>query len=112
MDFLILVAFPYVAVILAVAVGLYRYFFDRFSYSSISSQFLEKRTLFWGSVPWHYGIGLILVAHLLALLLPGPWAALLGAPVRLYVLEVTGLALAGMALIGLALLFVRRLTNV
>ena len=110
-DALLFVAFPYVTVALAVAVGLYRYFFDRFSYSSISSQFLEKRTLFWGSVPWHYGIGLILVAHLLALLLPGPWAALLGAPVRLYVLEITGYALAAMAVLGILVLIVRRLTN-
>ena len=112
MDFLILVAFPYVAVILAVVVGLYRYFYDRFSYSSISSQFLENRTLFWGSVPWHYGIGLVLLAHLLALLFPGPWGALLGTTARLYILEITGLALALLALVGLALLFVRRLTNV
>src|SRR3989304_6288021 len=111
MDFLILVAFPYVAVILAVVVGLYRYFADRFSYSSISSQFLENRTLFWGSVPWHYGIMLVLLAHLVALLLPGPWAALVAAPVRLYVLEITGLALALLALVGLALLFIRRLSN-
>jgi nitrate reductase gamma subunit len=29
---------------------------DRFSYSSYSSQFLENRRLFWGSVLWHYGI--------------------------------------------------------
>lgn len=110
-DVLLLVAFPYMAIVLAVAVGLYRYYFDRFSYSSISSQFLENRTLFWGSVPWHYGILLVLLAHLLALLLPGPWAGLLGSPVRLYVLEITGLALAALAVIGLALLFIRRLTN-
>ncbi len=110
-DALLFVAFPYVAFALAIAVGLYRYFFDRFSYSSISSQFLENRTLFWGSVPWHYGIGAILLAHLLALVWPGQWAALLGAPVRLYVLEITGFALAAMAGVGLALLCVRRLTN-
>src|SRR3972149_1296261 len=111
-DALLFVAFPYVTVALAVAVGLYRYFYDRFSYSSISSQFLENRTLFWGSVPWHYGIGLVLLAHLLALLFPGPRGALLAPPPRLYIREITGLALALLALVGLALLFVRRLTNV
>lgn len=111
LDFVLLGAFPYVALVLAIVVGLYRYFFDRFSYSAISSQFLENRTLFWGSVPWHYGIGIVLLAHLFALLLPGPWAALIGAPARLYVLEITGLALAAMAIVGLALLFIRRLTN-
>ncbi len=110
-DALLFVAFPYVAVALAVAVGLYRYFYDRFSYSSISSQFLEDRALFWGSVPWHYGIGIVLLAHLLALLLPGLWGGLLGAPVRLYLLEITGYALAAMAVLGILLLLVRRLTN-
>ena len=110
-DFVLFAALPYVAVILAVLGGLYRYFSDRFSYSSFSSQFLENRSLFWGSVPWHYGIVLILSAHLLAALFPNLWALLIGAPVRLYVLEVTGLALALMTLLGLALLIGRRLQN-
>lgn len=110
-DFVLFVALPYVAVILAVLGGLHRYFSDRFSYSSFSSQFLENRSLFWGSVPWHYGIVLILSAHLLAALFPNLWALLIGAPVRLYVLEVTGLALALMTLLGLALLIGRRLQN-
>jgi nitrate reductase gamma subunit len=111
-DFVLFVAFPYVAVILAILVGIYRYFNDRFSYSSFSSQFLENRTLFWGSVPWHYGILIILLAHLLAALFPTQWAVLIAAPLRLYVLEVTGLALALMTIVGLVLLIVRRLRNV
>jgi nitrate reductase gamma subunit len=111
LDVILFVAFPYIAVILAVLGGIYRYFADRFSYSSLSSQFLENRTLFWGSVPWHYGVIIVLLAHLLALLFPGQWAALIGEPVRLYVLEVTGLALALMATLGLVLLIVRRLRN-
>ena len=110
-DVVLFVAFPYVAVVLAVAVGVYRYFSDRFSYSSLSSQFLENRQLFWGSVPWHYGISIILLIHLLAVLFPGVWAALVGAPVRLYVLEVTGLALTLVTIVGLGLLVLRRVRN-
>ncbi len=110
-DVVLFAVFPYVAVILAVLVGSYRYLKDRFSYSTQSSQFLENRALFWGSVPWHYGIVIILLAHLLALLFPDSWARLIGAPVRLYVLEVTGLALAVMTIVGLALLILRRLRN-
>ena len=56
LDTVLFIAFPYVAVILATVVGIYRYYSDRFSFSSFSSQFLESRRLFWGSVPWHYGI--------------------------------------------------------
>ena len=110
-DTVLFVVFPYAAVILAVVVGVYRYFNDRFSYTSLSSQFMENRQLFWGSVPWHYGISIILLAHLLAALFPSAWAMLLDAPIRLYVLEVTGMALALMTVIGAALFIVRRLAN-
>jgi nitrate reductase gamma subunit len=110
-DTVLFAVFPYVAIILAVLVGIYRYVADRFSYSSLSSQFLENRALFWGSVPWHYGIAIILLAHLLALLVPSWWALLIAVPARLYTLEVTGLALALTTLAGLALLIVRRLRN-
>ncbi|MBI4495093.1 MAG: respiratory nitrate reductase subunit gamma, partial [Chloroflexi bacterium] len=66
---------------------------------------------FWGSVPWHYGSLIILLAHLLAAVFPQGWAALIGHPVRLYVLEVTGIALAFLTIFGLAVLIVRRATN-
>jgi nitrate reductase gamma subunit len=108
METVLFVIFPYAAVTLALGAGLYRYFFDRFSWSSQSSQFLEGRVLFWGSVPWHYAIILILLAHLLAFLFPAGWGVLLGEPVRLYVLEVIGLALAFGALLGLLALILRR----
>lgn len=100
--------FPYVAVILGVSVGLYRYGVDRYSWSSQSSQFLENRQLFWGSIPWHYAILLVLLAHFLAFLVPGAWAALTGSPGRLALLEVAGLALGVCAVIGLTLLLLRR----
>ncbi len=110
-DTLLFVVFPYVAVVLAVVVGVYRYARDRYSYSSFSSQFLENRQLFWGSVPWHYGILLILLAHLLAALCPTAWGALLAAPLRLYVLEVTGMALGLMTVVGAVIFIWRRLSE-
>ena len=110
-DTVLYIVFPYVAVILAIVGGIYRYLNDRYSYSSFSSQFLENRALFWGSVPWHYGIVLILLAHLLAALFPGLWGALLSDPVRLYVLEITGWALGFLTIFGLGLLIARRMSN-
>lgn len=110
-DSVLFVAFPYVATTIAIVVAILRYRRDRFSYSSLSSQFLENRTLFWGSVPWHYGVILVLVAHLLALLFPALWGELIADDLRLYVLEVTGLALALVSVLGLALLIVRRIRN-
>ncbi|MBI4247695.1 MAG: respiratory nitrate reductase subunit gamma [Candidatus Rokubacteria bacterium] len=108
-DVVLFAVFPYLAVALAVLVGLLRYAGDRFTFSSLSSQFLESRALFWGSVSWHYAILVVLLAHLLPLVFPASWAALIAEPARLYVLEVIGLALGLLALIGLVVLFARRL---
>jgi nitrate reductase gamma subunit len=110
-DNALFVGFPYVAVTIAIVVSVYRFFFDPYSYSSQSSQFLENRTLFFGSVPWHYGVITILLGHITALLFPSVWGMYTANQTRLYVLEVIGLALALMATVGLALLFYRRLTN-
>jgi nitrate reductase gamma subunit len=111
-DIILFGVFPYVAVAIAVAVGIYRYRFDRYSWTSHSSQFLESRVLFWGSVPWHYALLVILLAHFLAFLFPESWGALLGRPVRLYLLEITGIALGITTVVALALLIVRRAGDV
>lgn len=111
LDVVLFAVFPYLAVVLAVFVSIHRYRTDRFSYSSFSSQFVEKRALFWGSVPWHYAVIAILLAHLFALAFPESWGRLIAAPARLYVLEATGLALALVALLGLLLLIGRRVLS-
>jgi nitrate reductase gamma subunit len=99
---------PYLAIIIALVVTPLRYINKRFSYSSLSSQFLENKQLFWGSVPWHYGIMLILGGHLLGLIIPQSVLAWNGVPWRLYVIESTGLALGFLSLWGIILLIVRR----
>ncbi len=110
-DFTLFVVFPYFAVTTAIWVSIYRYRTDRFSYSSQSSQFLENRLLSWGSAPWHYAILTILAAHLIALLFPKSWATFIAEPTRLYILEVTGQALAWTAGFALCVLIYRRITN-
>ena len=103
--------FPYVAITIALVVTPWRYFTNRFSYSSLSSQFLENRQLFWGSVSWHYGVLLILAGHLVGLLIPRSVLAWNGVPWRLYVTESTGLALGFLTLWGIVMLIVRRATQ-
>ena len=103
--------FPYIAFALAIAGGIYRYYSDRFSYSSLSSQFLENRVLFWGSVPWHYGIVLILLAHLFGGLFSGLSLDLLRVPTRLFILELIGASLGLIALVGIVLLIIRRIVD-
>lgn len=109
-NLLLFVVFPYAAIILAVVGTVYRMIRRPFTVSSLSSQLLESRKLFWGSVPFHWGIVLILAAHLVALILPAGIELWNRAPIRLYVLEVTGLALALWALFGLGMLVLRRVS--
>lgn len=107
-DLILFAVIPYVALALAVSGGLYRYLVDRYSWSAQSSQFLESRVLYWGSMPWHYAILVILLAHLLAFLFPAGWSALLGRPTRLYLFEVAGLALGVITVLSVFLLLLRR----
>ncbi len=109
MPTVLFVAFPYLAVIIAVGAGLYRWFKDRYTYSSLSSELLENSKLFWGSVPWHYGITLILLAHLFGWIFPGAAGYILGGPTRLAIFELAGLALAFWTIFGLVVLIIRRL---
>lgn len=104
-------AFPYLAFALAIGGGLYRYYRDRFSFSSLSSQLLDRNQLFWGSVPWHYGIVTLLIGHLIGLLVPDWVSAFNGAPVRLYILEITALGLGLFSLVGIVILILRRTTS-
>ena len=83
MDVVLFAVFPYVAIATAIAGGALRYARSRFSYSSMSSQLLENRALYWGSVPWHYGMTLILFAQLFAWLLPAGTLAVLRPGARL-----------------------------
>lgn len=110
-DDLLFGVFPYVAVVVAVVGSIWRSTTNRFSVSSLSSQFLENRKLFWGSVPWHYGILIILAGHAIGFLIPRSVLAWNGVPWRLYVLEISALAFGLLALVGLILLIYRRATS-
>jgi nitrate reductase gamma subunit len=107
-DSFLLGTFPYVALAIFVVGVAWRARAARASFGSRSSEFLEKRALFWGSVPWHYAILAILAAHALAFVFTRAWGTLLGDPVRLVVLEVAGLALGIWATVAVLLLVVRR----
>ncbi len=109
-DTILFVIFPYIALALAVAVTIYRSVYRPFSVSSMSSQLLERKKLYWGSIPFHYGIVLVLLGHLLAWLLPQELRLWNDQPIRLYIVELTGLALGIWAVAGLSVLAWRRLS--
>lgn len=105
------VAFPYVAVIVFVVGAAYRYRQKGFTVSSLSSQFLEGKQLFWGTIPFHIGVLVVFFGHLIAFLLPQATLAWNSMPVRLIVLEVSAFVFGLSMLTGLAALMLRRLTN-
>ena len=92
--------------------GLYaRYKRMPFTVSSLSTQFVEGRKLFWGSVPFHYGLLVVFLGHLVAFLLPSVILGWNADPMRLFLLEATGLIFAVALFIGLFNLFRRRMSN-
>jgi nitrate reductase gamma subunit len=108
-DFVLFGVLPYVALAVFLIVSISRYRTKGFSYSSLSSQFLENQHHFWGSVPFHYGVLGVLAGHLLAVVAPRTILAWNAEPLRLMALELTGLALALLTLVGLVNIIVRRL---
>lgn len=61
----------------------------------------RRRTRSWGMGVFHLGIMTVLTGHLIGLLIPSQVLAWNGNPVRLLVLESTGMAFALLALLGL-----------
>ena len=110
MNAFLLGAFPYLCVALFLAGMARRFRVLRDTVTAGSSQLLEGRLQFWGSVSWHYAILLVLALHLWAVAAPGSLGALLSDPGRRLVVEVTGLALGMVALAGLAILALRRIS--
>jgi len=85
---------PYAVFLNFFVFTIHRYRSEAFTYSSLSSQFLENREHFWGIAPLHFGIITVLAGHFVAFLIPRQilwWNSRL---LRLYVLEVTGLIFA------------------
>ncbi len=109
LNLLLFAALPYLALCLFFLGTIMRYRKAPFTYSSLSSQFLENQQHFWGVVAMHYGIIFVLTGHLIGLLIPRQVLAWNNRPLRLYVLEISALAFGLMALVGLIGVMERRL---
>lgn len=108
---LLFIALPYVSLFTFFLVTIARYRRRGFTYSSLSSQFLENRQHFWALIPFHYGILTVLAGHIVAFLLPKQLLWWNSVPARLYVLEVSALVFALLTVIGLVAAMIRRHTN-
>ena len=111
LDQVLFAVLPYVAFVIFLIVTIQRYRSQSFTYSSLSSQFLENRHHFWGMVPFHYGILIILAGHVVGFLIPRQVLLWNQHPLRLYVLEVSALACGLLTLVGLINIVVRKFSD-
>ena len=109
LDQFLFVALPYLAFAVFFIGTIHRYRHQSFTYSSLSSQLLENRQHFWGMVPFHYGILVVLAGHVVAFVIPRAVLAWNGRPLRLYILEVSALICGMLAFVGLVMAVLRRI---
>jgi nitrate reductase gamma subunit len=110
-DVLLFAILPYLALGLFFGGTVYRYRAQAFTYSSLSSQFLENKHHFWAMVPFHYGILTVLAGHVVAFLIPRQILLWNAQPLRLYILEVSALIFGLLSVVGLLAIVVRRFTT-
>ncbi|MFF1692519.1 respiratory nitrate reductase subunit gamma [Streptomyces sp. NPDC058257] len=104
---------PYVVVVLLAAGLAWRYRYDKFGWTTRSSQVYESKLLNIASPMFHYGILFVLVGHLVGLFVPESWTQKAGVSEHTYHLfSLYGGTAAGIMLVlGILLLLYRRRTN-
>lgn len=105
------IGLPYAALTFFFIGTIYVYRSRKFKFSSLSTEFLEGKKLFWGSVPFHWGIIFLFFGHLIGLLIPSAVIAWNSVPLRLVIIEVAAFAFGISAFIGLINLILRRRIN-
>lgn len=109
---LLWVALPYVTIAVFVLGHIWRYRYDKFGWTTRSSQLYERRLLRIGSPLFHFGILLVLLGHIGGLLVPESWTEAAGISEHTYhVLAVVLGVAAGVATVGgMIILIYRRRT--
>ena len=77
-DVLLWVAAPYAALVACVVGLVWRYRYDKFGWTTRSSQLYENRLLRLGSPLFHYGIVFVFLGHVLGLVIPQSWTEAIG----------------------------------
>ncbi|NLU69034.1 respiratory nitrate reductase subunit gamma [Streptomyces sp. HNM0574] len=113
MSTLLWAVLPYAAAVLLVAGTCWRYRYDKFGWTTRSSQLYESRLLRVASPAFHYGILFVLVGHLVGLFIPESWSEAAGVGEHTYHLfSLYGGTAAGVLTVaGIGLLVYRRRTT-
>jgi nitrate reductase gamma subunit len=111
-DTLLWVVYPYACLLLFVGGHVWRYRYDKFGWTTRSSQLYERRLLRWGSPLFHFGILFVLGGHVMGLGVPKSWTEAVGISESVYhFLAVSVGAVAGFCtVVGMAILIYRRRT--
>jgi len=106
MSLFLWVIFPYVCLTIFVVGHYWRYRYDKFGWTTRSSQLYESRLLRIGSPMFHFGILVVFLGHVMGLGVPKSWTAAVGISEGLYhLMAVTLGAVAGFCtVVGLAIL--------
>jgi nitrate reductase gamma subunit len=107
---LLWVVVPYAALLTFALGTIWRYRYDKFGWTTRSSQLYESAVLRWGSPMFHYGVLLVLIGHVGGLLVPKSWTEAVGISEHTYHLMAVFLGtVAGVfTVVGLAVLIARR----
>ena len=112
MNVFLWVIVPYLCLAVFVVGHVWRYRYDKFGWTTRSSQLYEDRLLRLGSPLFHFGMLGVVGGHVIGLLVPRSWTEAIGVDDHLYhyVAVVGGLVAGVMALVGMAILVYRRRT--
>jgi nitrate reductase gamma subunit len=112
LEVLLWVVLPYVSLAIFIGGHVWRYRYDKFGWTTRSSQLYERKLLRWGSPLFHFGILFVLMGHVMGLGIPKSWTEAVGLSESAYHALAIGIgAIAGFGtLVGLAILIYRRRT--
>jgi len=112
MSVVLWVAVPYICLAVFVVGHIWRYRYDKFGWTTRSSQLYENRLLRLGSPLFHFGILVVLMGHVMGLGVPKSWTEAVGISEGAYHVMAVGLGtVAGICtLVGMAILIYRRRT--
>lgn len=110
MNTFLWVIVPYMCLAIFVVGHWWRYKYDKFGWTTRSSQLYESSLLRWGSPLFHFGMLGVVGGHIIGLLVPRSWTEAVGISDHVYhLVAVIGGLLAGiMTIVGLAILIYRR----
>ncbi|WP_312719223.1 respiratory nitrate reductase subunit gamma [Mobilicoccus sp.] len=110
MGVLLWVAVPYLAMAVFVVGHWWRYKYDKFGWTTRSSQMYESRLLRIGSPLFHFGLLFVIAGHVLGLVIPKTWTEAVGVSQEAYhVMAVSVGAVAGVCtVVGMLILLARR----